>query len=163
MSSNNGSTWNTLEDMTGLRSVSIKQKEVGKWLYRAKLTNKYTGKVSYTDNLTVVAYREPKPVISVGKVLEGHSIPVTLTDNNEDVQGSAVEVQWSEDGEEWTEGVKYMITSSEVPKYIFAKYGIPKPTKWPGNRHGKKLVLVSLSLSIRNCRLRLRELAGRGR
>lgn len=122
MSSNNGSTWNTLEDMTGLRSVSIKQKEVGKWLYRAKLTNKYTGKVSYTDNLTVVAYREPKPVISVGKVLEGHSIPVTLTDNNEDVQGSAVEVQWSEDGEEWTEGgVKYMITSSEVPKYIFAK------------------------------------------
>lgn len=69
----------------------------------------------------MVAYREPKPVISVGKVLEGHSIPVTLTDNNEDVQGSAVEVQWSEDGEEWTEGVKYMITSSEVPKYIFAK------------------------------------------
>nr|QTX14013.1 IncH1 plasmid conjugative transfer protein Orf9 [Klebsiella pneumoniae] len=52
----------------------------------------------------MVAYREPKPVISVGKVLEGHSIPVTLTDNNEDVQGSAVEVQWSEDGEEWTEG-----------------------------------------------------------
>ncbi|MDR8241495.1 hypothetical protein FPK82_24920, partial [Acinetobacter baumannii] len=53
ISSNNGSTWNTIEDMTGLRSVSIKQKEVGKWLYRAKLTNKYTGKVSYTDNLTV--------------------------------------------------------------------------------------------------------------
>lgn len=75
ISSNNGSTWSTLEDMTGLRSVSIKQKEVGKWLYRAKLTNKYTGKTSYTDNLTVVAYREPKPVITVGKVLEGHSIP----------------------------------------------------------------------------------------
>jgi hypothetical protein len=121
ISSNNGSTWSTLEDMTGLRSVSIKQKEVGKWLYRAKLTNKYTGKTSYTDNLTVVAYREPKPVITVGKVLEGHSIPVTLTDNNEEIKGSAVDVQWSEDGEDWTEGVKYTITSSEVPKYIFAK------------------------------------------
>lgn len=122
ISSNNGSTWTTLEDMTGLRSVSIKQKEVGKWLYRAKLTNKYTGKTSYTDNLTVVAYREPKPVITVGKVLEGHSIPVTLTDNNEEIKGSAVDVQWSEDGEDWTEGgVKYTITSSVVPKYIFAK------------------------------------------
>ncbi len=90
----------------------------------------------------MVAYREPKPVISVGKVLEGHSIPVTLTDNNEDVQGSAVEVQWSEDGEEWTEGVKYMITSSEVPKYIFCK-----STVYRNRRNGREIGMERNSCS----------------
>ncbi|EIL55803.1 hypothetical protein EC5411_25071, partial [Escherichia coli 541-1] len=77
-SSDNGQTWTMLQDMTGKRSISIRKTEVGKWLYRAKMTNKFTSKESYSDVLTVVTYKQPKLSIDVAEILEGDDLPVTL-------------------------------------------------------------------------------------
>ncbi|MCV5342359.1 hypothetical protein OFC87_36075, partial [Escherichia coli] len=85
-------TWNMLSDMTGKRSVSIKKTEVGKWLYRAKMTNKFTSKVSYTDALTVVTYKQPKLSIDVTDILQGSDVPVTLLDNDEPIPAGTAEV-----------------------------------------------------------------------
>lgn len=122
-SSDNGATWTNLAEMTGKRSVSIKKTEVGKWLYRAKMINKFTSKESYTDILTVVTYKEPKLSIDVTATLEGSDVPVTLLDNGEPIPEGTAEVQWSEDKETWTDGgTKYTVTGGEVlPPYLYAR------------------------------------------
>ncbi|EBG2148463.1 hypothetical protein FIP36_17105 [Salmonella enterica] len=122
-SSDNGATWNMITDMTGKRSVSINKTEVGKWLYRAKMTNKFTAKESYTDVLTVVTYKEPKLSIDVTDTLEGSDIPITLLDNGEAIPEGTAEVLWSEDKENWTQGgTTYKVENTDVlPAYIYAR------------------------------------------
>ncbi|MGV7963802.1 IncHI-type conjugal transfer protein RSP [Photorhabdus tasmaniensis] len=122
-SSDNGETWSMLTDMTGKRSVSIKKTEVGKWLYRAKMTNKFTSKVSYTDTLTVVTYKQPKLSIDVADILEGDDVPVTLLDNDEPIPEGTAEVLWSEDKVNWVQGdTTYAVSSGEtLPPYIYAR------------------------------------------
>ncbi|NRN29029.1 hypothetical protein [Photorhabdus heterorhabditis] len=122
-SENNGTTWTKLTEMDGRRSVTIKKTTVGKWLYRAKMKNKFTNLESLTDVLTVVTYKEPKVSIKVVPTLEGNDIPVQLMDNGEPVPEGTAEVVWSEDKENWSEGsTSYNITASdELPQYIYAR------------------------------------------
>ncbi|HIC4599577.1 TPA: IncHI-type conjugal transfer protein RSP [Salmonella enterica subsp. enterica serovar Schwarzengrund] len=122
-SSDNGQTWNMLSDMTGKRSVSIKKTEVGKWLYRAKMTNKFTSKVSYTDALTVVTYKQPKLSIDVTDILQGSDVPVTLLDNDEPIPAGTAEVLWSEDKVNWVQGdTTYTVASADtLPSTIYAR------------------------------------------
>lgn len=122
-SEDNGQTWTTLTEMKGKRSVTIKKTSVGKWLYRAKLTNKYSGKESLTDILTVVTYKEPKVKAEVTPTLEGDDVPVTLLDNGEAIPEGAAEVMWSEDKQNWTEGgTTYTIkASADMPDNIYVK------------------------------------------
>nr|QHJ90674.1 hypothetical protein [Escherichia coli] len=49
------------------------------------MTNKFTSKVSYTDALTVVTYKQPKLSIDVTDILQGSDVPVTLLDNDEPI------------------------------------------------------------------------------
>lgn len=122
-SADNGQTWTTLSEMEGKRSVTIKKTEVGKWLYRAKLTNKFSKIESLTDVLTVVTYKEPKISIKVTPTLEGNDIPVTLVDNEEAIPDGTAQIMWSEDNENWTEGSStYTIQGSgTIPSVIYAR------------------------------------------
>lgn len=122
-SADNGATWQTLEDMKGKRSVNIRKTEVGKWLYRAKMTNKFTSKESYTDILTVVTYKEPKLSIDVTETIEGSDVPVSLMDNDQPIPEGTAEVLWSEDKVNWTEGgPTYTVTAGDaLPANIYAR------------------------------------------
>lgn len=122
-SSDNGQTWAMLQDMTGKRSISIKKTEVGKWLYRAKMTNKFTSKVSHSDVLTVVTYKQPKLSIDVAEILEGDDLPVTLLDNDEPIPQGTAEVMWSEDKVNWVQGdTTYSVSASDtLPPTIYAR------------------------------------------
>lgn len=122
-SADNGETWQSLEDMKAKRSVNIRKTVVGKWLYRAKMTNKFTAKESYTDILTVVTYKEPKLSIDVADTLEGSDVPVTLMDNEEPIPEGTAEVLWSEDKVNWTEGgPTYTVASGDsLPATIYAR------------------------------------------
>lgn len=122
-SSDNGQTWTMLSDMTGKRSISIRKTDVGKWLYRAKMTNKFTSKVSYSDVLTVVTYKQPKLSIDVAEILEGDDLPVSLLDNDEPIPQGTAEVMWSEDKINWVAGdTTYTVTAAEkLPPTIYAR------------------------------------------
>lgn len=123
VSFDNGASWVPQADYDGRRSFTLRQKEVGKWLVRAKLTNKFTGKQSYTENLTVIGYDKPDASIKVSRVLEGHDIPVTMYDGDTPLQKGVADIEWSEDKENWTEGdPTYVIkVGEEAPRYIYAR------------------------------------------
>ncbi|CRY84277.1 hypothetical protein [Yersinia intermedia] len=123
ISEDNGVTWTTDTSLDGHRSVTVKRTTVGKWLYRAKLKNKFTNIESFTDVLTVITYKKPKPSLVVSRVLEGNDIPVQILDNEEPINEGQAEIMWSEDNENWvTGGTSYTIKGSDSPpNYIYAK------------------------------------------
>lgn len=123
VSSDAGATWVPQTEYDGRRSFTLREKEVGKWLVRAKLTNKFTGKQSYTENLTVIGYDKPEASLKVTRVLEGHDIPVTMYDGESPIQKGVADIEWSEDKQDWTEGdPTYLIKASDsVPKTIYAR------------------------------------------
>ncbi|MCL9030700.1 hypothetical protein MU666_24305, partial [Salmonella enterica subsp. enterica serovar Enteritidis] len=81
----------------------------------AKMTNKFTSKVSYTDALTVVTYKQPKLSIDVTDILQGSDVPVTLLDNDEPIPAGTAEVLWSEDKVNWVQGdTTYTVASADT-------------------------------------------------
>lgn len=87
------------------------------------MTNKFTSKISYTDALTVVTYKQPKLSIDVTDILQGSDIPVTLLDNDEPIPAGTAEVLWSEDKVNWVQGdTTYTVASADtLPSTIYAR------------------------------------------
>ncbi len=86
------------------------------------MTNKFTSKVSYTDALTVVTYKQPKLSIDVTDILQGSDVPVTLLDNDEPIPAGTAEVLWSEDKVNWVQGdTTYTVACFTLPSTFYAR------------------------------------------
>lgn len=107
------------------------------------MTNKFTSKVSYTDALTVVTYKQPKLSIDVTDILQGSDVPVTLLDNDEPIPAGTAEVLWSEDKVNWVQEIQLTLWLQLIPYRLRFMPGCVTliPMNWQRSLHGRKRLL----------------------
>lgn len=104
VSSDEGSTW---EESTyvGPR-FSFKASETGTWLVKGQVANRFTGEVSETDHIQVMAYQIPSLEVNGAKnTIQGMTRTYTLYDQGELADTGNLLIMWSkDDGQTFEEG-----------------------------------------------------------
>lgn len=116
MSSDNGATWTTVATSKDYLQTQIATK--GLYQFRAKVTNKYSGVVSRTDVQEVLVYDHPTLIIKgVTALHPGESATYTVYDNDEDIDLTTTEVEWSLDGLNWVNTGRTFDLTMEDARY----------------------------------------------
>ncbi|USD59108.1 hypothetical protein J4N45_11250 [Vibrio sp. SCSIO 43140] len=96
MSDNNGASWQKYSDGTRFSYVARSE---GTWLVRAEITNRFTGEVSHTDQVQVMAYRVPQLTLEgASNLISGMTGTYTVYDQGELADAGNLLIEWSTDG-----------------------------------------------------------------
>lgn len=103
MSKDSGGTWE--EIATNKDFVQILLSTKGIYQFRAQIANKYSGIRTTTDFQEVLVYEQPDLKIEgVSALHSGETGEYKLLDNDESIDLTSTEVQWSLDGVNWVNG-----------------------------------------------------------
>lgn len=115
MSDDNGTSWQKYSD--GTRFTYIARNE-GTWLVRAEITNRFTGEISHTDQVQIMAYRVPQLTLEgPSNLISGMTGKYTVYDQGELADSGNLLIEWS------TDGGKTYVTGSETFDYEASQLG----------------------------------------
>lgn len=96
MSNDNGSSWQKYQDGTRFGYVARTE---GTWLVRAEITNRFTGEVSHTDQVQIMAYRVPQLTLEgASNLISGMTGTYTVYDQGALADAGNLLIEWSTDG-----------------------------------------------------------------
>ncbi|WP_341829523.1 tandem-95 repeat protein [Stutzerimonas stutzeri] len=126
MSTDNGVTWDTVENTGKIPQRLSMTFEKGTYLLRAEMTNRNSGAKSMTPQIEVIAYEVPTARLKgPSNVFIGDVGRFVLTDlNGETLDTTGMVVEWSEDrGETWVQGTgEYELTRDQAERvYLMSR------------------------------------------
>ncbi|WP_299022247.1 Ig-like domain-containing protein [uncultured Photobacterium sp.] len=97
VSPDNGRSWQQQSKVS--QRYTFSAKEEGLWLVRAEAKNRFTGEITHSDRLQVMAYRKPDlKIIGPSNMMVGMTKTFALEDHGEPASLSNLVVEWSTDG-----------------------------------------------------------------
>lgn len=115
--------WSAQKEFNGRQFVSIKSEIPETLVVRATITNKVTGVVTHSDEVTLISYDVPSLRLDgANQAVSGQLVTLTALDHSDTPQNDTI-VEWSVDGgKTWVVGSsKYELTVGDVTMKVQAR------------------------------------------
>lgn len=120
---NDAGGWSAQKEFNGRQFVSIKSEIPETLVVRATITNKVTGVVTHSDEVTLISYDVPSLRLDgANQAVSGQLVTLTALDHSDTPQNDTI-VEWSVDGgKTWVVGSsKYELTVGDVTMKVQAR------------------------------------------